>query len=241
MEKWKTAISTSTDGGAIVRGHKLNDLVGNKSFSEVAWLLLRGELPNEKERKVFDALLVAMIEHTIAVPSVMAARTVQSAGNTANASIAAGILAIGDHHGGAIEHAGRFFVENKGKDPGDAVQLMLKAGKRIPGYGHKLYTVDPRVQRLLEVLQKEQLPIPTVLFAQQVEKALAETGKTLPLNIDGIAAAVLVDLGFQPSQLRSIFIIARVVGIAAHVNEESAEKPYRRLDDADWEYTGKKF
>ena len=240
MEKWKTAISTSSDDGVVIRGHKLNDLVGNKSFSEVAWLLLRGNLPSEQEKRIFDALLVAMIEHTIAVPSILAARTVQSAGNSANAAIAAGILAIGDHHGGAIEHAGRFFIENKGKNARDAVQAIIAAGKRVPGYGHKIYTIDPRVQRLLEVLKKEGKTMPTVAFAQQVEQVLGETGKKLPLNIDGMAAAMLVDLGFLPEMLRSIFIIARTVGIAAHVNEESAEKPYRRLDDADWEYVGKK-
>ena len=52
--------------------------------------------------------------------------------------------------------------------------------------------------------------------------------KPLPLNIDGVLAAILYDLGFPAEFGKFVFIIGRVAGLTAEVAEElSREKAMR--------------
>ena len=105
--------------------------------------------------------------------------------------------------------------------------------------GHGLYTSDPRTQRLLLIAKKLGFYGKYVKFAFQVEEELSSQGKKLPLNIDGIFAALLCEMGFNPKSGKGFFIIARTPGLVAHVVEEALrEKPVRRLTDADVEYDG---
>lgn len=52
----ETAIST-LDGGLQYRGYAVRDLAADATFEEVAYLLLRGQLPNEEELADFEAVL----------------------------------------------------------------------------------------------------------------------------------------------------------------------------------------
>src|SRR5581483_9873673 len=54
----ETAISTIT-GGLQYRGYSIEDLAAHASFTEVAYLVLRGELPNAAELKAFRERLAA--------------------------------------------------------------------------------------------------------------------------------------------------------------------------------------
>ena len=61
-------------------------------------------------------------------------------------------------------------------------------------------------------------------IARAVERALhRRTGKALPMNIDGVTAAVYGELGFAPALARGIFILSRSVGILAHAWEQSQQ------------------
>jgi citrate synthase len=63
---------------------------------------------------------------------------------------------------------------------------------------------------------------------EAVDAAVRESGKALPVNIDGSLAALLYDLGFPPEAGKLIFIVSRVAGLTAEVAEEYArEKPMR--------------
>src|SRR3989338_7822915 len=76
-------------------------------------------------------------------------------------------------------------------------------------------------------------------FAEAVEGKLLFGGKRLPINIDGIIAALLLEMGFNPKVGKGVFIIARTPGLVAHVVEEALrEKPFRRLSEKDVEYDG---
>ena len=239
-KKWRTKIADSGEGGTVIRGYDLVDLIGVLSFSEMVFLLLKEEKPTKEQKEMMDAILVSFAEHGIAVPSVTSARTVFSGGNPMNAAVAAGILAIGDHHGGAIEQAAKLLQENKGKDAGSIVKEYYK--KRIPGYGHKIYTTDPRSTKLLEIAKRNNISGRHVELALQIEKALEETtGEKLCLNVDGAVAAIVSDMGFDWRLGKGFFIIGRTAGLVAHIHEEWVnEKPFRRLDKEEYEYTGKK-
>lgn len=236
---WKTAITDDrADGGGRIRGYALTELIGGRSMAEVTWLLLRGELPTANQAKMLDALIVASSDHGVAVPSAVAARTAASGGATMSASVAAGLLAIGPHHGGAIELAMRQLSSGSGKD---TVESTLKEGKRMAGFGHRVYTdEDPRATRLLQLATDLGIAGDACGRAKEVEDALLDAkAKKFPLNIDGALAAILLDLGFPPELGNGIFVIGRTLGLVAHVAEEAArEKPFRRTPEDQVTYDG---
>ena len=127
-----------------------------------------------------------------------------SAGNSLNTSVAAGIMAIGDVHGGAIEQAAHIFQEWSSKNgnasdlAGQLVDEMKAQKKRLPGFGHRLHTTDPRTLKMFEIAEKYNFKGKNIEFCKAVEKALEEkTGRRLPINVDGAIAAVISDMGFD--------------------------------------------
>ncbi len=243
-KKWRTAISWHFDHEAYVRGYKLSDLIGNLTFTEAVYLVLKGELPSEKEKQMLDAIFVATVEHSIAPPSVIAARAVASGGNSLHVAVGAGILAFGEAHGGALEGAMKFIQENYKKNPEEVVSEYLKSGKRIPGYGHRYYKkYDPRSKKIMELAKKLGFYGEMCQFTEEVEKAIEKIkGKKLVMNVDGAIAAVVSEMGFDWRLGKGFFIIGRTAGLVAHVYEELVmEKPFsKRLDeDKEVEYLGK--
>ncbi|MEX2008234.1 MAG: citryl-CoA lyase [Candidatus Spechtbacterales bacterium] len=232
---FKTRISTTQNGEHRIYGMSVVDLIDKHSFGEVIFLILKGSFPNDNERQLLEAMLVAAIENGIEAPSIFVPRTVASTGGTTSAALAAGVLTIGENHGGAVEAAARLLASQE-----DAT-AMVAAQKIIPGYGHKIYKdEDPRATALRE--KAKELGFLGAAFerAYAIEVALKEkTGKHLPLNIDGAMAACMLELGLDASLGKSLFIIARVVGMAAHVAEEQAqENSYHRLSEDDVTYEG---
>ena len=57
--KYKTSITQIKDGKEIIYGHDLGELVKEKSFVDVIYLLLRGDLPDGKQRRMMDVLLIS--------------------------------------------------------------------------------------------------------------------------------------------------------------------------------------
>ncbi|MEK6967778.1 MAG: citryl-CoA lyase [Nanoarchaeota archaeon] len=243
MEPWKTEIAYSSETETLIRGYDLESLIKNRTFTEMIYLILKGELPSKSQTTVMNAMLVAAAEHGIAPPSATSARMVASGGAAFNASVAAGILALGDYHGGAIEGCAKLLQESQDKSAEEIVEEFRSQGKRIPGFGHKIYSEDPRTVALILLAKKEKILGKCVKKALEIEKELEKaTGKKLCLNIDGIIAALLSDMDFDWRLSNGFFVIARAPGLVAHVYEEKTkEKPFRRLEEGkDYEYVGKK-
>ncbi|MCK4857786.1 MAG: citryl-CoA lyase, partial [candidate division Zixibacteria bacterium] len=108
---WESAITEIAADTIRVRGYDVSELMEQRSFSDVVYLLLKGGLPDEKSAEMMRAILVSSVDHGVTPPSALAARTVMSAGNSLNTAVAAGIMAIGDVHGGAIEQSARIMQE----------------------------------------------------------------------------------------------------------------------------------
>lgn len=239
--RWSTSISHIKDGKELIRGYDLKELIHKKSFVEVIFLVLKGELPNEKETRMMNALFAAAIDHGIGVSSAMTARTVVSTGNSLHTALAAGILSMGTLHGSAIEGAAKFFQENADEQDVEALVKRLKEQKvRIAGYGHKILDHDPRSEALFEIAKETDFYKKHCVFAEALHKALnAVSSKKLPLNVDGAMGAIISDMGFDWRIAKGFFIIGRVPGLAAHVYEELMSKNgLRRLDEEEVEYTG---
>jgi len=234
MSDWKTEISSSGDN-PVVRGKPLEEVM-DMGFSDAIWLLLKGDKPTEEESEVFKVVLCSCIDHGVGNPSTVSARTVQSGGNELNASVAAGILALGDSHGGAIEDAMQILKSEK--TPEEIVEEYLSQEKNIPGIGHKVYNEeDPRTVKILEKAEELDLAGEAVEKIRCIRNELAKRKTDLVLNVDGAIAGIMTDLGWEPELGKGIFIIARTPGLVAHVREEMDEKPFRRQEG---EYTGGK-
>lgn len=237
---WRTAIGRVRPDEILVRGHDLVELIGRRPFGDVVYLLLSGELPEGDEGRMMDAILVSAAEHSVVAPSVAAARYVASAGVPLQAAVAAGVTALGDHHGGAVEGAARLLLEAAeadGEPPEQAIAAIRAhrdRGERLPGYGHVVHTADPRARRLLEVAEELGFRGRWCTIAEEVERATeVEVGRHLAMNIDGAMGALLLELGLEPSLGKAFYVIARPPGFVAHVHEEQTrERPYR---DVGWE------
>jgi citryl-CoA lyase len=240
MAKYKTAITTHKDGKVYLRGKDLIGLSDKVSFAASIYLALKGRLPDEKAEKMFSAMLVISIDHGVEPSSVVAARNIYSAGSPVQAAVAGGVLAFGEYHGGAIESAMESFYEFVDKPAGEVIDDFKSRDKRLAGFGHKLYKGDdPRTVKLIEIAKETGFEGKYVKFAQSISEEFKNRQKALPLNIDGIIAAILCEMGFDSKVGKGIFIIARVPGLVAHVVEEATrEKPVRRLEEDEVEYDG---
>ncbi len=244
-DTWPTAITNIRPNEVRVRGYDIADLMGRVSFGAAVYLILRGEMPSEPVGKLMDAIVVSSIDHGATPPSVLSARTVASTGASLSQAVSAGILSINNFHGGAIEKCARQLgaIIARGGDLSEAANAeladMKTRGERMSGFGHRIHTADPRTARLFELAEEAGATGPHVAAARAVESAFAASGKALPINVDGAIGAILADLGFDPSVMNGLFMIARVPGLVAHATEERERmKPMRRVIPGAHEYDG---
>ena len=237
--KWKTKISVAEGEDRYIRGLLMRDLIERHSFVQVFFLLLRGRLPKASEEKMLNAMFVAVAEHGVEAPSAFVARSVASVGTSFSSAVAAGVLAIGEYHGGAIDKAAELYAAREKANM--VIEKARREKKRIPGLGHKVYkSEDPRTAHLFRIAQRLKLYGTHVAYALTLQKEFVRvSGKSIALNVDGALAALLLELGFDPKLGKAFFIFGRLPGLIAHIYEEiTEEEPYRRIDEADVEYLG---
>ena len=140
-EWWKTSIIDMEPGKISFWKHPVEELIGNVSFPQMIWLMLRGELPSLDETKLLEAALVGGVDHGPQAPSIAAARMAATCGVGLNNVMATGVNMLGDVHGGAGEQCRDYiliFVIGSRPDLALSQQpkRVLKAGEKNMG---KLY------------------------------------------------------------------------------------------------------
>src|SRR5947209_11327906 len=141
-------MSWSMPDRIVVRGFDLpGELMGKVNLGDMAFLELLGRLPSEDESVVFNAMLVALVEHGI-TPSTLAARlTYLGAPEALQGAVAAGILGLGSVFVGSIEGAARMLQEALPDDKSGVdlqatavslVRAYREAKQNIPGAGHPI-------------------------------------------------------------------------------------------------------
>lgn len=238
-KKWKTSIAGIIEGEGYIHGYKVTELIDKVSFTDAIWLELKEELPTERERAMLNAILISTIDNGMGPPSITNARNSASAGNPMQASVAAGVLGVGEFHGGAIEECARLL--QLGLSAEKLIEKVISSGDRIPGFGHKIYKdQDPRATQIFEKAKVLGFFGEYCELAKAVEAYLEKTkGKKIVINVDGAIAAVVSDMGFDYRLGKGFFIIGRVVGLIAHIFEEIVrEKPFRRISEEEIEYDG---
>ena len=248
VDNIKTRITEVKPNHLSTRGYNQEDLITNLSFAEMVFLLLQERLPDERESKIFNHILVSFCDHGVTPPSTQSARLIASSGAGINNAVAGGLLSFGKNHAGAIENAMELFQESieslnldetdeddiNRKIAGKAIEIVERyqsESKRIPGYGHRYHSKDPRAVRLLDLAILESGIGPHTKLALVIESILSER-KGICLNVDGANAGLLSDLGFDSSLGLGIFMIGRLPGLVAHAYEEmEEEEKFRRFCD----------
>jgi citrate synthase len=229
-----TAIATSDAESITVRGHDLcDDLIGKIDFTDYFWLLVTGDRPDDKQRLMMNACLVAIAEHGL-VPSVQAARMTLAAGPEAwQGAMSAGLLGMGSVVAGSSEAAAVYLAEvlgdnrNSGRDLVEVAKESLEGLKakrqKVPGLGHPQHnTGDPRANRLLAIADENGISGDYVRTLRILgEHAPAIMGRPLPINVSGAIPATILDAGWPLEAIKAVPLLARAAGLSAHLYEES--------------------
>lgn len=251
----KTAVSRVEKDKIVTRGYNQRDLIEKIRYSDMIFLLLRGRLPTLKEARIFNHVLVSFCDHGVTPPSTQTARLIASSGSPMNSAVAGALLSFGHKHAGAIEKTMELYqskistarlIDDPDIDNKQIASLAIEVykdyvlkGKKVPGFGHRYHSTDPRADKLIEMAIKEGFIGPHLKLALAIQDLVFEK-KNIKLNVDGANAAILSDLGFDPELGLGVFIIGRVPGIITHIHEERMdEEEFRRFCDLDdIEYVG---
>ena len=245
----KTAVSRVEKDKIVTRGYNQRDLIEKIRYSDMIFLLLRGRLPTLKEARIFNHVLVSFCDHGVTPPSTQTARLIASSGSPLNSAVAGALLSFGHKHAGAIEKTMELYqskistarlIDDPDIDNKQIASLAIEVykdyvlkGKKVPGFGHRYHSTDPRADKLIEMAIKEGFIGPHLKLALAIQDLVFEK-KNIKLNVDGANAAILSDLGFDPELGLGVFIIGRVPGIIAHIHEEKMdEEEFRRFCDLD--------
>ena len=255
---WSTDIIEMAPGMIRYRGYAIEELIGEASFTQMIWLMTRGELPSRDQANLLEIALMSAVDHGPQAPSIAIARMAATCGVGMNNAMASAINVLGDVHGGAGEQAVELYhaiaarMEN-GASLEDAVRQgydehISANGKYLPGFGHRFHPLDPRAPRLLEMVDqaaaKGTVSGRYARIARQLEAEIAaRKHKSIPMNIDGATAVIYAELEFPAPLARGLFCLSRSVGILAHIWEQTQQGgrnkgpiPRQYL----WSYTGHK-
>jgi citrate synthase len=203
-----------------------DDVVAQGDTAAERFLLRwRGEA-NPDHVKAIDTYWICTAEHGLNA-STFAARVTASTGADCGAALSSAVGALsGPLHGGAPAYVKPMLEEVQAMgDPERWVREALESGKRIMGFGHRIYRAEDPRSRILKRTAKE-LGAPQVEVAEQLEevalKALQEKSpdRVLATNVEYYSAIVLDVAEIPPPLAPAMFACSRVAGWSAHILEQ---------------------
>lgn len=235
-------VSTDQGGDVKILGEPLLEFIANKSFTEIALGMFLGKVPKSRKlTEFFDLSLRLLVDHGPQVSGAVNTMITARAGKDLTASLATGILTIGQRFGGAINQAAEnwFSAVSSHESADSFVERTAKSNRYISGIGHKKYRLDNPDPRVKALLEKFDAGGEHIRFAIEVSKITTSKKAQLILNVDGAVAAILLDLLKDEEHLsdneiktiidgefcNAIFVLARSVGFIAHYLEQ------KRLDE----------
>ena len=254
----RTAISKVEPNKIVTRGYNQRDLIEKIRYSDMVFLLLKGRLPSIKEGKLFNHVLVSFCDHGATPPSTQTARLVASSGSPLNAAVAGALLSFGHKHAGAIEKTMELYqskidslmltgdadIDNK-QIASLAIDLyneyVVSENTKIPGFGHRYHNVDPRADKLMELVIKEGCVGPHTKLALAIEDLLHQK-KNIRLN----AAKILGDMSY-PKSINALILtlrdnnklVRREASTAlSRMGQLAVDPLIEILDDEDWRVRG---
>lgn len=235
------------DGEILARGVPLSSMIGAVSFVDMLFFQLQARYPSREEALLMEAYLVSLCEHGVTSPSTHGARVAASVGAPFAASAVNFIsAAMGRYHFGALEMAMHQLREITAGalDPAEYLDRRLATGERLWGFGHRFHKsagatdlgeaeirrlqegTDPRVRSMLALADRLNWTGPHLTLVRRLGRLLYER-KGVPINVDGMAAGLLLDMGFEPDVAMLFVVLGRLPNIARLHQEEQDERPNR--------------
>jgi citrate synthase (EC 2.3.3.1) len=190
--------------------------------------MLSGERPDPVIAETFDMALVLHADHGLNASTFSAMVTASTMADLHAAVTAAVGTLSGSWHGGANAAVMQMLreVDASGTPPTEWVADALAAGRRIPGFGHRVYTVtDPRATILGEASEAlaEAAGDPRwIEYSEAIETYMREEKDLVP-NVDFYSASMYHQMGIPTDLYTPIFALSRVVGWAAHIVEQRTD------------------
>jgi citrate synthase len=203
-----------------------DDVVARGETAAEKFLLRwRGEA-NPRHVKAIDTYWICTAEHGLNA-STFTARVVASTGADCGAALSSAVGALsGPLHGGAPAYVKPMLDEvSRLGDAERWVRETLAAGKRIMGFGHRIYRAEDPRSRILKRTAKE-LDSSRVGVAEELEgialAALQERypERVLATNVEYYSAIVLDVAEIPPPLAPAMFACSRVAGWSAHILEQ---------------------
>ncbi|HET7233343.1 MAG TPA: citrate/2-methylcitrate synthase [Longimicrobium sp.] len=216
-----------------------------KSVASNFLYMLNGEEPNDTRCRTMDVALVLHAEHAMNA-STFAARVTAGTLSDVYSCITSAIGTLkGPSHGGANVEVMNMLreISESGEDPAAWVRAALESGKKIMGFGHRVYrATDPRATVLRELADKimaeagetRWLDLSDKIRATMAEE-MEKKGKKIYPNVDFFSASVYTTLGIPMDLFTAVFALARTPGWTAHLLEQYANN---RLIRPSSEYIG---
>lgn len=190
--------------------------------------MLHGRTQAADRVAALDTYFTVMCESGLSA-SAFTARVVASTG----ASLAAAVLAAwcaftGARHGGAPGPTLDMLDAAEAAPDLDAwLEAKLRAGERLMGFGHRVFQGnDPRAEAMRQALQAMGPHAGRLDFAARLETAVAaaiarvKPGRTLPPNVEIMAALLLDAVGIPRAAFTPVFAVGRSAGWLAHAMEQ---------------------
>jgi citrate synthase len=196
-----------------------------KTAAERFLLQWRGEA-DPKAVRAIDTYWICTAEHGLNA-STFTARVVASTGADCGAALSAAVGALsGPLHGGAPAYVKPMLEEVAASgDPEGWVKQTLDSGKRLMGFGHRIYRAEDPRSRILKETARE-LGSPQIQVAEELEQVALEElerrhpERPLKTNVEYYSAIVLDVAQIPPPLAPAMFACSRVAGWSAHILEQ---------------------
>jgi len=203
-----------------------DDVVAQGTTAAETFLLRWRGKADPRHVKAIDTYWICTAEHGLNA-STFAGRIAASTGADCGAALSSAVGALsGPLHGGAPAYVKPMLEEVAAMgDPEKWVRDTLDSGKRIMGFGHRIYRAEDPRSRILKETARE-LGSPQIQIAETLEEAaLAELERRHPerplrTNVEYYSALVLDVAEIPPPLAPAMFGCSRVAGWSAHILEQ---------------------
>src|SRR3954469_13573017 len=137
---WDTSIIDIHPGKIAIRGYAIEDLIGNVTFPQMIWLMLRGELPTRAQSTLLEAALVPGVDHGPHAPSIAISRMAVTCGLPINGAMASAVNVLDDVHGGAGQQCMELYreIDAEAGAEGDLVEAATRVIGKHRAAGEKI-------------------------------------------------------------------------------------------------------